>query len=93
MQSSQEYDPFGANSEDMYGSALFPRLDTPDSRNNYSVQLVDDRSSTEFLRGRMVSDTIDTQMVQGWLDRCQQEHGPDCTLAALEIPSEPHTIQ
>lgn len=93
MQSSQEYDPYGTASEDMYGSALFPRLGVDGTHNTYSVQLVEEYDTDGFLKGRAIPDTISPQMLRGWLDRCGREHGPDCNSVALGMPPEPGALQ
>lgn len=93
MQSTFEYVPYGEASEDEFGSALFPRLDIPESHNNHGVQLVDDSQTEAFLRARMITATIEASRVTTWLRQCTDQHGPSCRPTVLEMPPHPSMLQ
>jgi hypothetical protein len=90
MQNNMEYSPNPNKDdvEDCYGSALYPQLRKGDRSLDYCIQLVDKPSTDAFLRGRLISDAIDPQMILGWYQRCKEEHGESCRWAHIE--TNPH---
>lgn len=74
-----EYEAAGDASEDDYSSAVYPELDLPGSSSIHCIQLVDERDTTTFLRGRVLADEVDIVMIKGWLDSCEREHGTRCS--------------
>ena len=37
------------------------------SNTDHCIQLVDEASTDGFLRGRVISESIDAEMIQGWM--------------------------
>lgn len=92
-QVNEEYDPQSGEVENLYGSGLFPRLQKDDSHSEHCIQLIDEPSTEAFLRGRMIPDSIDHRMIQGWLRRCTENHGANCTPSYLQIATHPDSLE
>jgi hypothetical protein len=88
-QNNEEYDPESNEAEDLYGSGLYPRLKVENSHSDHCIQLVDEASTKSFLRGRELPESIDPEMIQGWLQRCSEMHGEDCTQSYLQAAPHP----
>lgn len=82
-QNTNDYQPSGdvEDVEGRFSSALYPCLG--DDR-NYGIQLVDEKDTVGFLRGRFVGEKIDLKLVKDWLARCQAEHGRSCSIETTE---------
>jgi hypothetical protein len=50
---------------------------------------VDEASTDGFLRGRVISESIDAEMIQGWMRRCMEMHGDDCKQSYLQAAPHP----
>ena len=88
-QNNYEYDPESNEAEELYGSGLYSRLKVEGSNTDHCIQLVDEASTDGFLRGRMISESIDAEMIQGWMQRCTEMHGDDCKLSYIQVAPHP----
>jgi hypothetical protein len=78
LQNTFEYDPITNEAEMKYGSALYPVLTIPGATQSYGIQLIDEPSTTDILRGRMVGKTVDLERVRSWITACKEKHGQKC---------------
>jgi len=93
MQSTCEYDPNTDNTENKYGSALYPKFKGALSPSNYGVQLLAGEPSADTpLRARAIPEEVEVQMVASWIEKCKKEHGPNCKDSYLAIGDHPSTI-
>jgi hypothetical protein len=88
-QANDEYDPDSDEASNFYGSGLFPSLREDGSYTGHCIQLVDEPSTDGFLRGRLIPEMVDTEMIRGWLKRCAEKHGKDCKPTYLQIGPHP----
>lgn len=88
-QNIYEYEPETDEAQDSYGSGLYPELKIEGSNTDHCIQLVDEASTDGFLRGREIPETIDPEMIQGWMQRCMKMHGHDCIPSHLEVAPHP----
>lgn len=70
--------------EDKFGSALYPCFGKTGDRQDYGIQLVDDGDTDEFLRGRLIGDKVNVDLLQGWIKHCKEQHGRRCQSSFLE---------
>lgn len=85
-QSTDDWQPTREN-EGLFGSALAPVLG-PATENHgidYRIQLVNEKDTGGFLRGRLVDSEVDVQMLKGWLRLCEDEHGEGCLRVDLHL--------
>ncbi|KAI9660326.1 MAG: hypothetical protein M1821_009676 [Bathelium mastoideum] len=78
-----------AATKKLVGSALYPMLKVPLAGRFYGIQLIDEKSTSSLLRGRLVDDEPDVAMLRGWIKRCQTEHGASCRQTYLHIHESP----
>jgi hypothetical protein len=88
-QNNDEYEPDSEEAENFYGSGLYPQLRKDGSHTDHCIQLVDERSTDGFLRGRLILESIDAEAIRGWLRRCAEKHGRDCKPTYLRMASHP----
>ncbi|UJO21758.1 uncharacterized protein CLAFUR5_09102 [Fulvia fulva] len=62
--------------EDKFGSALYPCFEGV--RQDYGIQLIDDADTDGFLRGRLVGEELDVDLMRKWMDRCKTQHAWRC---------------
>lgn len=91
MQNTWEYDPMTDSSDDLFGSAIYPRL-KEDGQSNYGVQLLYQAVLGHPLRSRPVPSKMDTARMKTWIQKCQDEHGESCSNPYLAIGSHPSTL-
>jgi hypothetical protein len=79
-QNTYDYEPDDEtdNVEDLFGSALYPCFGADDRRKDYGIQLIEEKNTDGFLRGRLVGDDIDMNVVKRFIERCQRLHGDHC---------------
>ena len=88
-QNNQEYDPDSSEAEDLYGSGLYPTLEVEGIHGDHCIQLMDASTTKGFLRGREIPETIDPDMIKGWMERCTKLHGEDCKQSFLGVGPHP----
>lgn len=71
--------------EDLYGSALVPSLSAEGSSGDYGIQLIDEKCTDAFLRGRVVETEVDFGMLRAWIKQCQQGHGDTCLTSGRQL--------
>lgn len=86
-QNTNDYQPDGGSEdvETLFEAALYPCFGEEGSREDYGIQLIDDKNSSGFLRGRLVEDAIDMNTVASWIDRCKAQHGEGCARGSVDI--------
>ena len=86
-QNTNDYQPDGEteDAETLFEAALYPCFGEEGGREDYAIQLIDDKNSSGFLRGRLVDDAIDVKLVASWIDRCKAQHGEQCARRSVDI--------
>ncbi|KAJ4319451.1 hypothetical protein N0V84_006354 [Fusarium piperis] len=91
MQNTWEYDSITDNSDDLFGSAIYPKL-KGDGQMSYGVQLLDEAMVDRPLRARVVPSQMDTAKMKTWIQKCQAEHGDSCSDSYLTMGSHPSAL-
>jgi len=89
LQNNDDYEPETDEGEMICGSGLYPRLKADNSYIEHCIQLIDEASTCEVLRGRVIPPSIRAEMIVGWMDRCKELHGEDCKAFYLKIAPHP----
>ena len=76
---SMDFEPTDEGIEDLYGSGLYPEIDTEGGGYGSGIQLIDDRETKGFLRGRLSSDVPNMALYKSWLHSCQSHHVQTCS--------------
>jgi hypothetical protein len=87
-----EYDPATEDADDMYGSALYPRLKDEHSLMNYGIQLVTPPGESKFLRARAVSPSLNIEFIKTSISRCHTQHGISCVATFLSVTEQPFPV-
>jgi len=88
-QSTNDYQPTKQYGSNRFGSALFPTIiaTSGSQRGDYGIQLIDEPTTSEFLRGRLVGDEMRVEMLKGWISRCHHDHGKSCVQSVINLKS------
>jgi hypothetical protein len=72
---------------DECGIGLLPRIPGGSYLTDHCIQLVDPSTTAGFLRARSISDMVDLELIQGWLERCAARHEGQCGPTSFHVPS------
>jgi Heterokaryon incompatibility protein (HET) len=78
QQNCFDYDPNDDDAEYLYGSGLYSKLKNGGGTTDYCIQLVEGIGNEQFLRGRMVMQMVNTEIIQRWIVMCKKQHGEQC---------------
>ncbi|KAK3710102.1 hypothetical protein LTR37_010533 [Vermiconidia calcicola] len=84
-----DLEPTDEGIEELYGSGLYPGIDTEGGGYGSGIQLIDDRETKDFLRGRLSSDTPNIGLYKSWLHSCQSHHVQTCSKGRMSS-TRPH---